>query len=216
MGSKRIQALINLIDPSTEVLWDLCCDHGKIGLAALEKYPHLKIHFVDQVPSIMDRLKKNLGTDIPSKTINFHISDIRKLSFPPGATIIAAGVGGLLLIEFLEAILPANIPNLQIILGAHQNIHDLRWYLNEKNLAIKTEVLVRESNKFYELLALEDRTYPSPDANLIGRSMWDLTSLDHREYISKNIEYYTLRTKFSNDFKAEVLLKEFKQLINKF
>lgn len=38
-------------------LWDICCDHGYVGIKALESSEFSEVHFVDQVPHIMERLK---------------------------------------------------------------------------------------------------------------------------------------------------------------
>jgi len=47
MSSGRIEAILRYIRPGRP-LYDLCCDHGLIGLTALLEKGSSKVYFVDQ------------------------------------------------------------------------------------------------------------------------------------------------------------------------
>jgi tRNA (adenine22-N1)-methyltransferase len=42
-------------------VWDLCCDHGHIGRAALEQYPVTHVVFVDKAVRTIGTLERSLG-----------------------------------------------------------------------------------------------------------------------------------------------------------
>jgi tRNA (adenine22-N1)-methyltransferase len=62
--SSRLQLLFDLLIPG-EPVWDLCCDHGLLGLRALESGKFPKVFFVDQVPHIIERLQVILKKEGP-------------------------------------------------------------------------------------------------------------------------------------------------------
>jgi tRNA (adenine22-N1)-methyltransferase len=58
-GTERVRAIIDLLNPALPV-WDLCCDHGHIGCAALEQYPVTQVVFVDKAMRTVGRLERSL------------------------------------------------------------------------------------------------------------------------------------------------------------
>lgn len=71
-------------------VWDLCCDHGYLGEAALESGLYPRVHFVDRVPAIIDRLRARLGS--PERAV-FHAVDAGDSPGPVEGTVVLAGVG---------------------------------------------------------------------------------------------------------------------------
>jgi tRNA (adenine22-N1)-methyltransferase len=58
--SPRLAALYELCLPKLP-LWDLCCDHGYLGLWALHSGRHSEVIFNDAVPTILESLPQNFG-----------------------------------------------------------------------------------------------------------------------------------------------------------
>ncbi len=54
--SDRMQAAYDHLIPN-EPVWDFCCDHGYLGLSAYRSGRFPEVHFVDQVPHIIEKLK---------------------------------------------------------------------------------------------------------------------------------------------------------------
>ena len=143
--SIRIQTIQSFVPSSTEVIWDLCCDHGKIGECFAPIY---EVHFVDQVPVIIEKLKEILSTDIPRD--NIHLKSVLDLKIDNNKKncFILAGIGSHLAIKMIEH-LKKQKPNADFIISTHKNVFELRTYLNSQNFVAHKEKLVFENNQFY-------------------------------------------------------------------
>lgn len=98
--SPRLQLLLDLATPG-EPLWDLCCDHGLLGRRALETGSFPEVHFVDQVPHIIEKLRARVGS-IPAAQL--HLLDAAMIAVPVRGTLIAAGVGGEKIINIINSL----------------------------------------------------------------------------------------------------------------
>lgn len=85
-------------------LWDVCCDHGYVGIKAMESGAFSEVHFVDQVPHIMDRLETLISqTRIAKNHRHFlHRKAGEELEAEIHGTLLIAGVGGLTIKNILE------------------------------------------------------------------------------------------------------------------
>jgi tRNA (adenine22-N1)-methyltransferase len=105
--SLRLQTIYDHLLPG-EPVWDFCCDHGYLGLYAYRVGRFPEVHFVDQVPEIMERLKHRFETkhlqaaDFPSRAF-FHIRDAAKMQRTLPGTVVMAGVGSHTILDFLKA-----------------------------------------------------------------------------------------------------------------
>ena len=105
--SLRLQTIYDHLLPGKPV-WDFCCDHGYLGLYAYRIGRFPEVHFVDQVPEIMQRLElrfkgKHLQpADFPSKAF-FYTQDAAKMNRTLPGTVVMAGVGSHTILDFLEA-----------------------------------------------------------------------------------------------------------------
>ena len=106
-------------------VWDLCCDHGYVGLNAYESGLFPEVNFVDQVPHIIDNLKTRFQAEY------FQAEHSQKAFFWPQdggtlpqvqGTMIITGVGAIAILKILRSISSNN--NLQasrLILGPHRD-----------------------------------------------------------------------------------------------
>lgn len=88
-------------------VWDCCCDHGFLGAALLSRQVSSTIHFVDIVPELMAELNGKLDRFYSSSAWETHCLDVAKLpleQYEGKPLIIIAGVGGDLMIKFIDAI----------------------------------------------------------------------------------------------------------------
>ena len=105
--SPRMKSFIEHAIPNAS-FWDVCCDHGYVGIQALTSNQFTSVHFVDQVPHIMKRLQqliyqnKNLRAEhkfflqtCPGEEIEGDVE----------GTLLIAGVGGLTMKNILTSLM---------------------------------------------------------------------------------------------------------------
>lgn len=75
--------------------WDICCDHGYVGLYALRQNRFQHIYFVDPVKTIMERLKNLLDqVKVDPASYTLHVKKGEELHLPLLGNVLIAGVGG--------------------------------------------------------------------------------------------------------------------------
>lgn len=152
--SERLTAVYENLLPSKDV-WDICCDHGYLGLAAYQSQKFPKVHFVDQVPSIMEKLK-NLFlkfesiAEIDSKAI-FICTAGEDLTTEVTGTVSITGIGGLNTFKILDGLSKNNFLNAdRLILGPHKDNNKLLDFIQNspqlKNYQLINEIEVIESD----------------------------------------------------------------------
>ena len=105
--SPRLKLIFDQLRPALPV-WDLCCDHGYLGLHAYRSQKFSSVHFVDQVPEIIDRLKLRFNSEIA--TINNQTSvtftPLSGESLPTEVTgnVVIAGVGSYTIFQILQVL----------------------------------------------------------------------------------------------------------------
>jgi tRNA (adenine22-N1)-methyltransferase len=80
-----------------EDIWDVCCDHGQIGLKALETKSFGKVHFVDQVPHIIDLLPKD------DNKAHYYALPAEELNEKIEGTAVIAGVGAYTILSIVQS-----------------------------------------------------------------------------------------------------------------
>lgn len=87
---ERLQSLLDLCEPGLP-LWDLCCDHGLLGIAALDSGNFSEVIFNDSVPHVIEQLRERLTGRTHCRTVLGLAEDIgEELT----GNLILAGVGG--------------------------------------------------------------------------------------------------------------------------
>jgi tRNA (adenine22-N1)-methyltransferase len=206
--SKRIQNLVSLVPADTEVVWDLCCDHGLIGQQFLKTK---KVKFVDQVPCITERLKQNIkATDIPpSYSVITSSATQVDYKIPNSSTFIIAGVGAVLGIEILNQIEKSLKPNDSCLVSVHKNNLLMRRHLIRNNFKVVIEKLVEDNSQFYEMLLVSKSV--GHKITEIGDSMWNDCSPElKKSYIDHQISFYGTKSKFNPEYNT--ILKQYENI----
>jgi tRNA (adenine22-N1)-methyltransferase len=99
--SPKLQIIYDQLLPGEDV-WDLCCDHGYLGWAALASGNFAEIHFVDRVAPIIENLKRQIIPHDPTRKARFHALGAETLQEPLTGTVVIAGVGAYTAFEILE------------------------------------------------------------------------------------------------------------------
>lgn len=161
--SERLTVVYENLLPKKDV-WDFCCDHGYLGTAAYKSTNFTDIYFVDQVPTIMERLKIQFQkfvfkTDSVSKA-NFICTAGQDIKTNITGTVCITGVGGLTAFEILDGLSKNNFLNAdRLILGPHRDDSKMLELikssskLNQYNL--KAEIKIVENDIKRSLFVLD-------------------------------------------------------------
>lgn len=199
--SDRIKSIYKLTDHSYQYVWDLCCDHGLIGMQFLNDS---HVYFVDRVDSICNTLTSKLEATYITQQINYDVlkKDMLKTSINNSKKnlLILSGIGGELIIKFLKIHLD-NPTEIDYLLCSHQNTIELRSFLNKSKFKLIDEKLIKDNGKFYELIYLSNEITKNQDhqVHIIGSKLWDDFTSIHQDYLNDRLEYLNLRLKHTDD-----------------
>jgi tRNA (adenine22-N1)-methyltransferase len=209
--SNRLQKIDSMISSNYEVIWDCCCDHGLLGLTLLKRKAANIIHFVDIVPSLTAHLesllRKYFSTNDFEQRWQVHCTDVIKipLTAQDKQLIIIAGVGGELLIKFIEDLIKKfseislTKPTIEvefILCPVHYN-YQVRQALINNDFTLVDEYIVTENKRFYEVIhvkkqfsVLKSTSDSSEQISPTGNTMWDLSTTSHQQYLLETVSHY--------------------------
>ncbi|MFK0572243.1 tRNA (adenine(22)-N(1))-methyltransferase [Endozoicomonas sp.] len=198
--SKRLKQIESMVAPEYSHIWDCCCDHGLLGAALLSRQAAQCIHFVDIVPELMAELESKLAHFFShsSSARETHCLDVKALpldQYEGKHLIIIAGVGGDLMVEFINAIVqeyPAHSVDFLLCPVYHQFM--VRQQLIELDFSLRNEVLVEENRRFYEILLVSSVGDEPSKISPFGDSIWKVNTVEQartaKRYLSKTLNHY--------------------------
>ena len=212
--SKRLTFILKFIPPYADVFYDLCCDHGYLGIAVAHTYSYSSVNLIDQIPSIMEKVSNKIkGSYIPTKTkITSTCLDARKIRIKnDGINVVSiAGIGGELTIKIIDSLLLQLKSTDILVLSAHNNIHKLRQYLINNNFNLVKEGLVKDNGKFYEVLVLRYRKSQKSNIGLVFCNSDDLSSnIDVLGYYDEQIAYLENKVLYNPNSNYEEIIKSY-------
>jgi len=205
---KRLKQIDAMAGSGYDHIWDCCCDHGLLGAALLARKAAPAIHFVDVVPEIMRQVENKLQRFYPQSSQSaddsqwrVHCLDAAALplqAFSGKHLIIIAGIGGELMAELINAIDEQHAAtDMDFLLCPMRHPFALRQQLIERNFSLKTEVLVKENRRFYEILWVSSRPPPKTPEQKIhpaGSLLWQATNAEQQnivaDYLHKTLNHY--------------------------
>lgn len=218
----RLQCLHDLANASGEPvwdrLWDLCCDHGQLGLMSLTTGRARAVHFVDSVPSIMARLATELSElpDVQTGRAHLHTADARDLSPQPGKRqlVMLAGIGGEKAIWILEALTRhLSFQHADWVISTTNSMFEVRQWLRQHRFGLKAEALAVERGWCHECLRVS-RQAASP-VPAVG-AFWDTTNPDHARHLKRVRQHYQTIRDYADpergDYALSVLKPVFERL----
>lgn len=201
--SKRLKQIEQMVSSKYSHIWDCCCDHGYLGAALLDHKGRSTIHFVDIVPDLMAEVENKLQRHYPlqSSLWKTHCLDVAKLpldDYDGRQLIVIAGVGGDLMIEFIEALhnKQQEDQNLQLdfLLCPVHHQFSVRQKLIELGFSLNDEVLVEENKRFYEILHVSLSSEISVNISLVGDKIWQSETTEQKivaqKYLRKTLGHY--------------------------
>lgn len=197
---EQIEQIEQMVTGDYTHIWDCCCDHGLLGAALLSRLAAPNIHFVDIVPKLMDELEGKLQRfhSYSLSRWKTHCIDVATLPLDKHQgkhLVIIAGVGGDLMIKFVEA-LHHKYPELAIdfLLCPVHHQFALRQKLIELKFSLNDELLIEDNKRFYEVMLVTSVTDENAPISAVGDKIWQSTSLKQaniaEKYLRKTLCHY--------------------------
>lgn len=151
--SRRMQLIYDHLLPGKPV-WDFCCDHGYMGLNAYESGLFSEVHFVDQVPHIIERLEQRFQNEYfredSASQAFFHPRPGEQLGQAIQGSVVIAGVGAHTILEIVRSLTENGVLSAdRLILGPQRDEEKLFvWLQNLPNFSYKSDG---------EIIAIDER-----------------------------------------------------------
>lgn len=128
--SSRLQLAFNQLLPHYDV-WDLCCDHGYLGLKAHSAAGFGQIHFVDPAIHLIDDLRKRCGA---ASGISFYPICAQDVENSMTGNVVIAGVGAELIRQIVfELLRRQKLDAKRLILIPHTHANKMQVWLTEND-----------------------------------------------------------------------------------
>jgi tRNA (adenine22-N1)-methyltransferase len=233
--SKRLKQIEQMVTAEYDHIWDCCCDHGFLGAALLSRDLGADIHFVDIVPELMTQLENKLEKFYPQsaeknrwKTHCIDVAKLPLLQYKGKHLVIIAGVGGDLMMEFINGIYTKHQDvDIDFLLCPVHHQFALRQRLIELDFGLKHEVLVEENKRFYEVIYVSSKRGEQKVISPVGDSLWQAGS-DHqtgsdlqadsehqkriaKQYLNKTLSHYQ-RIQLGNSHKVQHIIDAYNKV----
>lgn len=189
----RIEAIYSFIDLKDRVV-DVGCDQAKLGILLAKR--NQKSIASDISPKVIERASldiRKLGLD---NLIDLRVSNgLQNIKEAEANTLVLSGMGTHTILEIL------NNTKLKFnkIITISNNYHDiLRDKMNELNYKVDKELIIKENNKYYNLILFTEGTKKySQKEILLGLNQVD--SKQYNEYLNHLLKKYKTIKESSKD-----------------
>ena len=182
----RIETIYSLIDKN-DIVVDVGCDQAKLGIMLAKT--NIKSIASDISINVINRAKEDINKLGLSEYIDLRVSNgLSNIKNGEADTLVLSGMGTHTILEIL------NNTNLRFkkIITISNNYHDiLRTKMNDLNYKIDKEIIIKENNKYYNLIEfIEGNNILTRKEILLGKNHKDISL--YNEYL----DY--LRNKYIN------------------
>lgn len=164
--SNRLKQIFDQLLPDYAV-WDLCCDHGYLGLHSYQSQHFPEVNFVDQVPEIIVRLEERFHREIIQTTnptvSRFIASPSEELTLELTGNVVISGVGSYTIFHILKSLQAKNLLKAKRLILCPQNdvvkideIKKLPGFLYRQSQDI---ISVTEKDRVREIFVLDQITH---------------------------------------------------------
>jgi tRNA (adenine22-N1)-methyltransferase len=157
MLSPRLSSLRSHYD-SHESVWDIGCDHGKLGLSFLKEDKVKKVHLVDPSPHVIKTLRHFIDSYITEQSFKLEIHEKSGQDVIPGPErklILIAGMGGKEIESISLHLLNHLTPEDDLVISPHRDILQLRERLHSSPFSLVKESLIFDEGRFYQVISLK-------------------------------------------------------------
>ncbi len=189
----RIEAIYSFIDLKDRVV-DVGCDQAKLGILLAKR--NQKSIASDKSPKVIERASldiRKLGLD---NLIDLRVSNgLQNIKEKEADTLVLSGMGTHTILEILNS----TKIKFNKIITISNNYHDiLRDKMNELNYKVDKELIIKENNKYYNLILFTKgvKKYSQKEL-LVGLNQVDNEL--YKEYLNHLLNKYKTIKKSSKD-----------------
>lgn len=158
--SKRLQAVADLVGDDL-VVADVGTDHGYIPIYLLEARKCQKALAMDINEGPLLRAKEHIAEHGLTEKIEVRQSDgVKALSIGECDSVVAAGMGGALVIQIIEDGKEIFRNLKEFVLQPQSELEKVRRYLCENEFCVIAEDMVLEDGKFYPMMKVKNGPAP--------------------------------------------------------
>ena len=147
----RIESIYSFIDKNDKVV-DVGCDQAKLGIMLAKS--NIKSIASDISLNVISRAKEDINKLGYSEYIDLRVSDgLSNIKEGEADTVVLSGMGTHTILEIL------NNTKLRFkkVITISNNYHDiLRTKMNDLNYKIDRELIIKENNKYYNLILFKE------------------------------------------------------------
>ena len=203
----RIETIYSLIDKNDKVV-DVGCDQAKLGIMLAKT--NIKSIASDISINVIKRAKEDINKLGLGEYIDLRVSNgLSNIKNGEADTLVLSGMGTHTILEIL------NNTNLRFkkIITISNNYHDiLRTKMNDLNYKIDKEIIIKENNKYYNLIEfIEGNNNLTRKEILLGKNHKDISL--YNEYLDYLRNKYINIKKQSQDKNDKI--NEMLEYINK-
>ena len=202
----RIETIYSLIDKNDKVV-DVGCDQSKLGIMLAKT--NIKSIASDISINVINRAKEDINKLGLCEYIDLRVSNgLSNIKNGEADTLVLSGMGTHTILEIL------NNTNLRFkkIITISNNYHDiLRTKMNDLNYKIDKEIIIKENNKYYNLIEfIEGNNNLTRKEILLGKNHKDISL--YNEYLDYLRNKYLNIKEYSKD--KNVKIDEMLEYIN--
>lgn len=185
---RRLRQLVAQIPEGYDCVWDLCCDHGYLGLELLQQRPDQSVTLVDQLAPVMADLHNRLLDSTPNANWQCLTLDASLLRLPPGRhLLVVAGVGDEVLLRIMTALRQQHSHRCRIdwLLSPANNVFLVRHQLQQWRMQTQDQGLIDERSKLYEWLRVQEWDQGELTSVDNPAPFWCASQALHRQHLSR-------------------------------
>lgn len=213
---RRLQALFNTLPEGTDILIDLCCDHGALGRAALETERARQVIFNDVHPGIMDKLQTQLDR-IGAKGYQLSIEPAQNLTLPEATqgVVILAGVGDEQSIAILMALFSQpQAQQYRFVVSPATKTAFVRHYLRQCSIQLIDDDIVDDAGRCYEIITVTPATESAGSHLSLTGPSWQPDLPVHQRHLNKLLGFYQAQLDRQPSPTLKAICEGYQQILN--
>lgn len=198
--SKRLKAIAKYTD-GFDSLADIACDHGYLGIYAVEHYGLKKVLLTDINPMPLASAEKNCSLKGLNDVISLKLGDGLTPLTEDYDVISISGIGGILMKDILSKDLSRIKNAKRLILCPNTDLYEVRKFLNDNFFVIEEEEIIFDY-KYYEIIVARYSGQPQNYSLLelkYGPKLLQNRTSDFISYYSEQLKLLTNQIQFVTD-----------------
>ena len=199
--SKRLKAIAKYTE-GFKSLADVACDHGYLGIYAVEQYGLEKVLLTDINPMPLASAINNCKNKNLENIISCKLGDGLAPLEDDYEVISISGIGGMLMKDILAKDILKCQKAKRLILCPNTDLYEVRKLLNDNGFIIDTEEMIYE-HKYYEIIVThysgEQKNYSEQELKY-GPVLLEQMTEEFINHYKEQIFLFEKQLQFINDF----------------